>query len=288
MKSVFTQKPAVLLLLLIFLGTVGNAQSLKEITGKRFFEHHSPSMKKLNGAPGPEQSGYDFVQHDYYSSFDVTSFGKYLNGEEANIDMVEHFETRRVFTITSGESSIWAGDIWGNSKTQWVVASANFDYNTVSDVADLESEFQAGAPSLTLPAINEGEVYIARIRNTDQYVAMKCYNVTNANTGQDIFFDFDYKYGTRVEVQVGIEESSIAGNLSIFPNPASDWITLDYQGEEALQVTLLSVQGQIIQELELAGGTNQSLDLGSLPSGMYVVRYSSGAEASRVLRINKK
>lgn len=261
-------------------GGSAHAQELKEVTGKRLYEHHSPAVRNTNGAPGGGQSGYDFVQHDYVSSFDPVTFGPYQNGEEKNLDMVEHngpSARGKDFGITSGYSSIWAGDIVGNRTTKWVTASSGFDYAAATDVADLEKEYQAGTPDSSIASVVEGGIYIAKIRETDQYVAMKCYTVTNSRPGRDIYFDFDYKYGVREipkdTTGVGTRELKRESEVVIYPNPASDRMTLLNKQAKITQVSITSVQGQVIYVAQPNDYTVKSIDVSAWPKGAYFVHY---------------
>ncbi|MEM9835738.1 MAG: proprotein convertase P-domain-containing protein [Bacteroidota bacterium] len=68
--------------------------------------------------------------------------------------------------------------------------------------------------------------------------------------------------------------------LSLYPNPASDLLTLDmtgsWQGE--LKVSLLSVHGQRMGNWSLAAGGRQQLDLSVLPAGTYLVDLRNGTD----------
>lgn len=274
--------PILLLTLSFFVAEFTSAQQVKEVTGKRLYEHHSPAMRGLNGRPDGGKSGYDFVKHDFISSFDPATFSAYTNGEEEKIDMVEHngpYSKVKKIGITSGYSSIWVGDIVGNRKTKWVVASANFDYSAVTTVEEIEKEFNSGSPDSSVEAMTEGTVYIAKIRETKMYVAMRCYNVTNsARPGKDVYFDFDYKYGTRKDEQTGIESNdrNIGSNLVVYPNPASNTINLKNNSPESIQITITNIQGQVFYQssslLEI-----ESIDISNWKHGTYFIHSSDNA-----------
>ena len=88
-----------------------------------------------------------------------------------------------------------------------------FNYTSATTVADLESEYNARTPSNTINTVKENGVYISKIRNTNLYVAIKCYNVTNVMVGpptggDDVYFDFDYKYGT-------ISQGAIVNSITV-------------------------------------------------------------------------
>ena len=230
-------------------------QALTETTNLRFWEHHSSDINggaNYGNAANGFQSGYDFVNHTFYSSFNTASTsGAYLNSEEVNIDMVEHnafFGNGGDFGITSGTSSIWNGNIKGNNISLWVEAQGSFDYTTSYDVLDLKTEYNAGTPNNLINTIQENGVYISKIRGTDLFVAMKCYNVTNltstpdGTTVENVYFDFDYKYGT-LQITNGITEVN-KPKISIYPNPSNNLITV-ISDTKYENVTIHSLEGKI-------------------------------------------
>ena len=244
-------------------------QNLTEVKNIRFYEHGSSTInggKNFGTGLNGSQSGYDFVNHTHYSSIGLDESGliaiPYQNGEEANIDMVEHngpFGNQGDFGFTSGVSTIWQGRVKGNNTTLWVTASNTFDYANASDATDLESEYTSGTPGNSVEAVQDDGVYISKIRNTNLYVAIKCYNVTNV-TGNpktaDIFFDFDYKYGTlttsvlvnSITVQgeggasaITANNGTLQMNASVGPDDAKDktvtWSVADGTGSATISDT---------------------------------------------------
>lgn len=188
---------ALLTTILIF--SFSSAQSLTHITGKRLYEHHS------SGAPNPDylsQSGYDFVNNTYYpsQSFTIT----YNASHRANIDIIEYggaFSSPQNFGFTSDSftASTW---IRANGTTRWVLAPSSFNYNTVSDVAQIRSVYNSLTPGYISNSVSANQVYLGRIRNTNKYVALKVTNVVNIFPNPpsvlipNQYFDFEYKFGT--------------------------------------------------------------------------------------------
>lgn len=141
------------------------AQTLSETYGIRFYEHHSSDMTNMpigNGANG-SKSGYDFVQRRYFNSFNESSMGAYLNGEEANLDMVEHngpFGTNGAsmyLGFTSGVSTIWGGPIKGNGTTRWMKAPAGFDYASITSVSDISAAYNDASASVSVAEVKNNE-----------------------------------------------------------------------------------------------------------------------------------
>ena len=83
---------------------------------------------------------------------------------------------------------------------------------------------------------------------------------------------------------VGIAENDMGtfGQLSVFPNPATDIATLEFQGDEAsdLMVVLLDPTGRMVKELfsgSIGVGNNTiPLDLSTVSDGYYLVHVSDG------------
>lgn len=251
--------------------TMAQAQPLSTKTALRFYEHHSPLIAGSRGANGA-QSGYDFVNHTYYDSFDPVAFGEYKQGEEANIDMVEFRgpfgNPRGNFGFTSGVSDIWGGEIKGNGITKWMPAPAGFSYATITDVKNLSAVYNATVAKVDIGAVTEAAVYIGRIRNTDLYVALRTTNVTNASAG-NYYFDFEYKYGTLSKVSVNDVEGETA--LSIYPNPGVDNITLANTTQKQLTGKILSTTGQQVLAFSLKTNETRRINVSEMASGIYFI-----------------
>lgn len=259
-------------------GLAMHAQSLTAVNNLRLYEHHSSTIN--NGAPfgsnaNGSKSGYDFVNRAYFGSFNAATFGAYTNGEQANIDMVEHnsrFGNNGKFGITSGVSSIWNGDIKGNNTTVWMEAPASFNYNNANNVSQIVTAFNPATASKSIAEIKENTVYLARIRNTNLYVAMRAYNVHNVTGSaaiQDVYFDFDYKYATYVPT--GLEDKTLASALTLSPNPATDHITLKNTTQQPLTAKMVSAYGQVIRTVSVSGNQDLVMDINSISSGIYFV-----------------
>lgn len=255
-----------------------HAQSLNTVTAQRLIEHHSSSVN--NGAPfgsgaNGSKSGYDFVTRNYYNSFNPTTFGPFTNGEEANIDMVEHnsrFGNNGKFGFTSAISSIWNGDIKGNNQTVWMEAPASFNYNAANNVSQIVAAFNASTATKSIAEVKENQVYLGRIRNTNLYVAMRTYNINNAVPNvsvQDVSFDFDYKYATHNPT--GIEDIASESVLSISPNPASGHVVLKNTVQKAFSAKIVSALGQVVRSVSLGKEETQTVDISSMSSGVYFV-----------------
>ena len=268
-----------LVLSLLGSGLAAYAQPLSSVTGLKLYEHHSSTIN--GGAPfgssaNGSQSGYDFVNRVYYNSFNPQTFGAYAAGEEANIDMVEHnggFGNGGPFGFTAGVSTIWGGDIKGNGKTKWMEAPASFNYTTANNVTAIKSVYDSTVAALSIATVTANKVYLARIRNSQLYVAMRVTEVKNATgTGgvQDVYFTFEYKYGIYV-APTGIDDPELKAGITLFPNPVRSLLTLSSKLNEPVSVTVVTLYGRQLQSLMLPANTTRSIDIAALPAGHYFV-----------------
>lgn len=257
------------------------SQALTEKTGLRFYEHHSSDMTNMpfgNGANGA-QSGYDFVQGRYYYSYDSATMDRYQNGEEANLDMVEHngvFGTggnSRFVGFTSGVSTIWGGDIKGNGTTKWLKPHVSFSYQNADDMTDLSAVWNENNADVAVSEVKNNDIYIGKIRGGNQYVVIRCYNVQEltAAPGQNgnMYFDFDYKY---VGTPTGIAEAS-NDVLAVYPNPANNELNITLgAGRQAQAVKIFSIVGE---EVLSVNNTGNQVDLSMLTPGMYILNVTT-------------
>ncbi|MEM9023603.1 MAG: T9SS type A sorting domain-containing protein, partial [Bacteroidota bacterium] len=88
---------------------------------------------------------------------------------------------------------------------------------------------------------------------------------------------------TEYDGTVGIEdEAAEAINVSVFPNPASDLIAIQFSGivQERLQVDLLDVTGKLVNQTVInSGQTIAYFDVQTLYAGSYMVRINSSQGA---------
>ena len=77
-----------------------------------------------------------------------------------------------------------------------------------------------------------------------------------------------------------VHELGTSGSLSIFPNPASERVTIDLKGDWPAQVNgrLYDLTGRPLRDYRLAGGGTTTWDVSRLPTGMYFLRIRSGGK----------
>ncbi|MCC3156883.1 T9SS type A sorting domain-containing protein [Hymenobacter sp. 15J16-1T3B] len=81
-----------------------------------------------------------------------------------------------------------------------------------------------------------------------------------------------YEFGNIV---LGAQAAQLRPPLSVYPNPAGQWVRVEWPGVSTATATVLlcNAQGQTVQRVSVAAGQAAArLELGPLPAGLYVVR----------------
>ena len=64
--------------------------------------------------------------------------------------------------------------------------------------------------------------------------------------------------------------------IKIYPNPFSDFITIEYPGSEAAVLEILSAHGKLVFKKEFDSSGSSNVNLSSLPAGLYLVKLKTG------------
>lgn len=75
-------------------------------------------------------------------------------------------------------------------------------------------------------------------------------------------------------LQFGVEENALS-QIKVYPNPAQTELTIETNGNELLEWTLLNSAGQVV-----ATGIERNISVGHLPRGLYIIQLSSGREVA--------
>lgn len=273
-------KKITVLACLIYTTTI-HSQTVKEVKGLRFYEHHSSDMTGApfgNGANG-SKSGYNFVSNQYVWSFDQNTFDAYTNGEQNNIDMVEHngpFGTNGAsfyLGFTSGVSTIWGGSIKGNSKTKWHKLTNGLTiYNAAAANADISNNYDSTKATLAIAEVKADEVYIGKIRQTNLYVILKCTKVQlpagpPSGGNDNVYFEFDYKYTANANAVPEVKEELYA----VYPNPANNSIIFTGH-KDITQVTITDITGK---EVATQTTTNNTISTAEWKEGLYIISFKN-------------
>jgi hypothetical protein len=76
---------------------------------------------------------------------------------------------------------------------------------------------------------------------------------------------------------VGVEENSLDRMISLFPNPASEMLTLSFKGLDGdVRLELTNIQGQFVYGenfVSLSGNSSRTIDVSNLNKGVYMLRF---------------
>jgi hypothetical protein len=122
------------------------------------------------------------------------------------------------------------------------------------------------------------------------YLATNCTNADNTNQDDEIFLS---KLTIHSPSTVGIEEPGIsAAKINVYPNPSSDFISIDYLQAESCftTVSIVNTEGKVVKTIykgmEHAGEKNLRCSVDDLPPGYYFVTIcSKGANATQSIKV---
>lgn len=280
------KKKSLIVIPLLFTSLTILSQPLTLVSGKKIYDHHSSSLS--GGFYGDynvdSQSAYDFVNHAYVSSGTPSL--------AANRDLVEHngyfgYDSHGwgiQFGFTNATSNIGNQAAQGNNQTKFYLNNA-VSFSTLTTVNSLVAAYNSSLATSYDTAVVTGNVYIARLRNTDTYVAMKITSLSNINQTQvtalnnnqpvtlDVYFEFDYKYGTLTTTAQGKEGIYQTENklMKIFPNPAKHSILLEATLPYTNYRVLNSIGQTVMHDSSSASQKSLLLDISILEAGIYVV-----------------
>jgi len=92
--------------------------------------------------------------------------------------------------------------------------------------------------------------------------------------------------GTIHSYSVGIETAENS-DIRIYPNPASDKVTIDLQNTTATEICLMDIYGKTVVR-KAVNGQSEVIDLGSLAKGMYFVQIRNNSKVEATQKLIKK
>jgi hypothetical protein len=71
------------------------------------------------------------------------------------------------------------------------------------------------------------------------------------------------------DFQVGVDELRAEKGLSIYPNPASDYLTIGTERNDDYHIRIINSAGQLMRSVEIQGKDIFKLDVSGLPAGIF-------------------
>ena len=225
-------------------GGVGLDAPLEETGGITLYERNTANFITGLGFPGStEKSGYDLLNHSYVN---------YV-ANPLDADMVELFEGTDI-SFTSGENTYFNT---GNDLTLFVQDNT-FDYDAALTVQEIKDAFLASPvpPTKSITGATIGDVYLARLREAEDYVVLRVTGTNNSTLVADpvnIFMQFSYKHRTLGDIFVetievsgedGVNTITDGGDLqmiaTVLPSSADEtgvvWSVEGIDGEATISV----------------------------------------------------
>lgn len=166
------------------------------------------------------------------------------------------------------------------------------DYNqdgTFADPAEL-----AYSSNGTVTAATGGNVTIpasATLGTTRMRVSMKYVSSFDSGQPTPCLNGTSFAYGEVEDYCVTIDAATSVvenakGNLTVFPNPANDRITIEMGGLDiyGAKIEMVNAVGQVMNTTP-AGANRVFMDLADLPSGIYFVRIVKGDQVVKATRL---
>lgn len=82
---------------------------------------------------------------------------------------------------------------------------------------------------------------------------------------------------TTTDMPLGVRDQQLDWTLEMYPNPAQNYLQVDWPLNEQGEARIFNAQGQLLQSHNLISGIN-TIHLSELPAGSYFLRYSNGTQ----------
>ena len=239
---------------------------------------------------------------------DLQNGGKLTIGTTGGIPTTgayNYFDVFEPFTLlsvlvnvpTSSAAGIRTVELWNDAGE--VLASQPFDLTQGDHVLELNWEIPVGS-DFTLRCL-ENNLFRNNGGVDYPYPIGDVGAITNSFYGQQYYYYFyDWKIqkqsfqciSERIEVTVqltGTDEALLFANLSVFPNPAQDELTVNFalKKQQPLTIELSDMVGRVLstQKMDTATGSAQ-VDLTRLSKGMYMLQLKTtdGVVARKIVK----
>ncbi len=168
-------------------------------------------------------------------------------------------------------TSIWReqGDSTSNTLGAWDIGIYD-PSNTYLQANQLDSA------NFVLPAVTStNDKFILHLYPNNQpgrlWVRFRIFPPNNPADSASVVFDY-----TVLELNSASSEQAAALGLEVFPNPASDWISLRNKAAEPLHLTWVNAQGQRLPTFQLQPGETKQEALQAMPAGLWWLWVKNG------------
>jgi hypothetical protein len=89
-----------------------------------------------------------------------------------------------------------------------------------------------------------------------------------------------------ISTTVGINETSITLELSVYPNPTTDYLTLKVEDNTELNYQLYDLQGKVIENKKVSS-TTTSINVENLPKAIYFLNVVKNNQVVKTFKVIK-
>lgn len=176
------------------------------------------------------------------------------------------------------DTSTSMADLQGTGSNTYGDWTAGVNYPIINATAALPSEYGSGYPTISV------------ICPTDKIIKDNLFNYSNISQMKSAVQSV---IDACASSPTSIDDQSAALDVSISPNPVTDFSTIEYTATEAgdVDVMVYGVQGQVIgvEKHTVSAGTNRlSLDLSGYAAGTYFVKVLHEARMSEMISVLKQ
>lgn len=151
-------------------------------------------------------------------------------------------------------------------------------------VTDIDNEF----PTDFSLSVHEGENYQVtgnRISPTADYVGTIDVPI-KVNDGELDSQEFSISF--QITEILGLDNEFIKDKFSIYPNPTSDFLTVIPSEQYEYQLSIYTVQGELVHISNIGGNSNRQINLKELEQGLYLLQITNGDRYGVMKLIVKK
>ena len=178
-----------------------------------------------------------------------------------NIDPQNYTSNYNSFSTSSDATVISQVNYrWNTIDFSDYVTSTGKDVNSISPGSSQFIDQFGTIPDLHLqsfsPLINAGNPSLFTILETDFDGDLRTNGITDI--GADEFYSLN------------IDQNKAETNFSLYPNPSSNFITIENKNQEIQDVQIYNALGQLVQEVVISNSSK--IDISNLSNGLYFVK----------------
>jgi hypothetical protein len=224
----------------------------------------------------------------------LSTFGAYWNGWDANTTAttggagIHHpsGDIKKISTFNGNTNSTgWNGN---GLQSHWRISwSSNTNGHGVTEGGSSGSPLFNNSNGRIIGTLTGGGSYCTALSSPDYYGKMSFHWASNGTPANEQLKTYLDPLNTGVLVYngsfnpcsgAGVEENELASLIGLYPNPASNNITLDLSALEGQEfvVTIVDITGKVMHEQRLDKTEKTMLSVADFAKGLYFIRIGTG------------